>query len=134
MKVLKDLLLACLNATLILVALCLFLLWQLSGTVERISGEFAKNLDVLSPVGARIESLTQEVAALRADLANASTSEAIRARVSQLEAEAKRLNDTLTKISETPERLMEKSITTTAQSATASLLELRECKAPEAEG
>ena len=134
MKILKDLLLACLNATLILVALCLFLLWQLSGTVERISGEFAKNLDVLSPVSTRIESLTQEVAALRADLANASVSEAVRARVSQLEAEAKRLNDTLVKISETPERLMETSIKTTAQNATNALLELRECQIPETQG
>lgn len=133
MKVLKDLLLACINATLILVALCLFLLWQLSGTVERISGEFAKNLDVLSPVSTRIESLTQEVSALRADLANASASEAVRTRLSQLEAEAQRLNDTLVKISETPERLMEASITATAQSATNALSGLRECKAPETE-
>lgn len=130
MKTLKDLLVACVNATLILVALCLFLLWQLSGTVERVTAEFARNLEVLAPVNARINDLTQEVASLRQDLKEGSATEAVRQQLSELEAQAKELSETLNRISDTPERLMQSSIRTTAESAASALLELRGCEAP----
>lgn len=132
MKIVKDLLVACLNATLILVAVCLFLLWQLSGTVERVTAEFAKNLNVLEPVTMRIENLSQEVAGLRQDMRQANVSEAMRQKLANLEAEAHRLNQTLENISNTPERLMQTSISSTANNVANVLMDLRGCGSPEA--
>lgn len=132
MKILKDLLLACVNATLVLVALCLFLLWQLSGTVERVTAEFSSNLSVLAPVKTRIDTLTQEVVALRNEVSQRSPDADLQLKLSKIESEAQRLNDVLTNISKTPERVMQTSIRATAESATDVLLQLRSCKAEDA--
>ena len=130
MKILKDLLVACLNATLVLVAVCLFLLWQISGTAERITAEFANNLNVLTPISERISKLSEEVAGLREEVRQASVSEATRQKLNALETEAKRLNDTIENISNTPERLMQSSISTTADSVASVLTDLRGCGSP----
>ncbi|WP_170329184.1 hypothetical protein [Ruegeria arenilitoris] len=73
-KTLKDLLLALLNATLILVALCLFLGWRLASTVEDITKAFEEKIQVVAPLKDEIRGVRGELAALRSDLTNIQTS------------------------------------------------------------
>ena len=61
-KVLKDLALALVNATLILVAVCLFLAWQLSRTVEGLLANAAGQLQVVEPLRARMAETRAELA------------------------------------------------------------------------
>ncbi|CUJ88953.1 hypothetical protein RUE5091_00795 [Ruegeria denitrificans] len=69
-KTLKDLLLAMLNATLILVALCLFLGWKLASTVEDITMVFSEKAQVIAPLRDEIRGVQGELVALRSDLAD----------------------------------------------------------------
>jgi uncharacterized membrane protein len=139
-KTLKDLLLALLNATLILVALCLFLLWQLSGTAERVVAEFAQNLQIVKPVEERVVALHEEVSGLREDLAalsledaaqNLPASQALQARADALQAELEQINSTLTTLAETPERLMRDGVAQLSERASAGLSKLAACHLPQ---
>lgn len=69
-KTLKDLALALINATLILIALCLFLGWKVLSTANGITETFASNLIKLEPVKAEITATKDEITGLRADLAD----------------------------------------------------------------
>lgn len=68
-KTLKDLLLALINATLILIALCLFLAWKVVSTANGITETFATNLIKLEPVKQEVAATREDIAGLRADLA-----------------------------------------------------------------
>lgn len=72
-KLVKDLVLALLNATLLLVAACLFLAWRLSVTVDGMVGTFASQIEVVGPLREDVQGMTGEIAALRADLAAIAT-------------------------------------------------------------
>ena len=67
-KTLKDLLLALLNATLILVALCLFLGWKLARSVENIQDNFRESLHIVQPLREQAQGVREDLASLRADL------------------------------------------------------------------
>ena len=71
-QTLGQLALAAINATLILVALCLFLAWQTVSAVERVgeraASAVAEQLSELSPVADSVDGLRTEIAALRGDL------------------------------------------------------------------
>ncbi len=69
LRVLKDLFFALLNATLILIALCLFLAWQLSNRVHDLTAAFASNLQIVEPLQQEMQDTRTELAGLRADLA-----------------------------------------------------------------
>lgn len=70
-RTLRNLGLALLNATLILMALCLWLGLGLASTAKSITSDFAANLVSIDPVRDEIRDLTGELAALRADIATA---------------------------------------------------------------
>jgi len=70
-RALRNLGLALLNATLALVALCLWLGWELASTVKSITSDFSANLVSIDPVRDEIRDQTGELAALRADIATA---------------------------------------------------------------
>jgi hypothetical protein len=63
--------LALLNATLILLALCLWLAWHVLSEARAISGGLAEGLAQVNPVTSELAGLRAEVAGLRADLAGA---------------------------------------------------------------
>lgn len=139
-KTLKDLLLAMINATLILVALCLFLLWQLSGTAERVIADFAQNLQIVKPVEARVVALHEEVSGLRADLAalsledtaqNLPASQALQARADALQSQLEQINSTLTTLAETPEKLMRDGVAQLSERASTTLSQLAACHLPQ---
>ncbi|AVO39342.1 hypothetical protein [Pukyongiella litopenaei] len=139
-RLLKNLVLALLNATLLLAAVCLFLLWQLSKTVDRIAVDFASNLEIVAPLNDEIQTVRDEVAGLRADLASLQSgsselSAEARARIgassARIEAQLDEMRDSLRDLAGTPERLVDHAITTAAESFGAKAAELRGCTAPE---
>ncbi|MGR3712234.1 MAG: hypothetical protein ACU0A6_03815 [Shimia sp.] len=142
MKTIKDLLLAMLNATLILVALCLFLLWQVASSGERIAQSFANGLKDLSPIETKVDGLKSEVAGLRADLSTLSDSgsEASEQLRVKLQMRAANLNNTmiaieteLSSLPDAPERMAQAAIDHTADRASAGLTALLQCTAPSPE-
>ncbi|MFV0334391.1 MAG: hypothetical protein ACK5JR_10025 [Tropicimonas sp.] len=90
-RALRDLALALLNATLILVALCLFLALRLADRVDAIAETAAQGLVSVAPLHEDMQGMTREVAALRGELATLSqtggeaASEAARALSDRLE-------------------------------------------------
>lgn len=137
MKILKDLFLAMLNATLLLIAVCLFLLWQLSKTTEDVAAAFAENLHVLEPVAEEIGGLRGDLAALRTELGTLgdTTGEAAGAKTARIEARldafATRLDQVQTRIDNVaaePERLMSIAVEAASKKAGQTLLGLRGCK------
>lgn len=142
MRTLKNLLLALINATLILVALCLFLLWQLSGTAERVVQSFAQNLQIVAPLEAKITNLQTEVQHLRSDLASVSLENAalnptavlrLQTRAQTLENELNAMTTQLTKLAQTPDRLMSTAIEETTTRIGAQLTEIAACHLPKSE-
>ncbi|MGX9350642.1 hypothetical protein ACS3QZ_05540 [Shimia sp. W99] len=138
MKTLKDLFLAMINATLILVALCLFLLWQLSGTAKDIAGQFSENLQIVTPLEGEAQALRAEVAGLRTDLgalaqASGDRSQELRrdveVRLALLDGKLDNLQTSLTRIADTPDRLMTVAIDETADRMIDGLHALRGCTA-----
>lgn len=67
-RTIVNLLLALLNATLILVALCLFLAWQLAEEVESVTGQVGQKMTQVESLRSEVSSMTAEMAALRVDL------------------------------------------------------------------
>ncbi len=141
MNTVKDLLLALLNATLILVALCLFLLWQVSRSGERIAESFASGLSVLAPIEKSVDGLRVDVTGLRNDITaltedSTTLSDAATAR---LEAAAARLDLALSEIESsvetlaaTPETLADYAIDQAATRIASEAQILMQCRKPDA--
>ncbi len=139
-KTLKDLLLALLNATLILLALCLFLGWKLAQSVDQIRVGFAENLRVAAPLRDQAQGIRGELAALRSDLAtlgsqgtqlNAVTRQQLNAALRRLGDLEGKLEDTQARLAglvEKPEDLIDYAITTSADTVTDRLLILKGCE------
>ncbi|MEQ9694039.1 hypothetical protein [Shimia sp. SDUM112013] len=144
MKVIKDLLLALINATLLLAAVCLFFLWQVSNTVERAAGAFAAQLNVLEPVSTELGNLTAEVAALRGDmqvLASSSgelasvTAQRIQARVDRIQTDLDTMRANTQQVvanaKAAPEKLVTTAVTTATDNLSTLAFDLRGCTRPE---
>lgn len=69
-KTIYDLIKAMINATLILLALCLFLGWKLMASVDSVTDKVTEAIAHVTPVQDRIQNLRAEVAGLRSDLVN----------------------------------------------------------------
>lgn len=136
MKILKDLALALINATLILIAICLFFLWQISNTAERVSASFAENLEVLKPLKGEVQGVREELAGLRGDLAAlqavpGQATDKIEARMDALSARLDGVQGRMDQLAETPELMMTVAIDRTAEHLAATVKDLRGCTAPE---
>lgn len=68
-RTLWSLLLAALNATLILLALCLWLAWHVLSQARAVTGGLAQGMARLNPVTTELAGLRAEVTGLRSDLA-----------------------------------------------------------------
>ena len=66
---LRALALALVNATLILLALCLWLGWMVLSDARAVSAGIAANLSLLAPLQTELSGLRADVAGLRSDLA-----------------------------------------------------------------
>lgn len=138
-KTLKDLVLALLNATLILVALCLFLAWKVSSTVDGMVGTFAQNLEIVGPLREDVQSMTSELGALRSDLAQigSQTGEArsaamarLQTRVDQMDTRLADARANLASLRNAPEQLIDQALEKTAQNFTQSVIDIRNCTPP----
>ncbi|NVO55588.1 hypothetical protein HW561_07285 [Rhodobacteraceae bacterium B1Z28] len=99
-RTLKDLLLALLNATLILVALCLFLGWKLASTVDGITSRFSENLQIVTALREDAQGIRGELAALRSDLATIPVDGGVVDNIT-----AQRITTTLTRLNDVEDKL-----------------------------
>ena len=111
-----HLLLALLNATLILVALCLWFAWSALATAERVSEQIGTAAETVLPLRAEITGLTEEIAAVRSDLAarglarDADTS-ALKAMIAGVEAQLAELTAAVSALAADPEALIDRAVT-----------------------
>ncbi len=139
-KTLKDLLLALLNATLILVALCLFLGWQLASKVENITAEFSETVQAVAPIRDETKGIRTELAALREDLsalslktpvANSQAAQDIRstlARLNSLDKKLQTVEERLINLADEPQVLIAQTIENGADVVSARILEFKGCE------
>lgn len=138
-KTLKDLALALINATLILIALCLFLAWKTSTTIDGMIATFARNLEVVAPLRGDVQAMTGELAALRADIAalRSQSGEVSSAALSRLQSRAgaieTRVEDVqarITALQGAPQQLMDQAMQSALASFTQSVVDIRNCTPP----
>jgi hypothetical protein len=142
-KTLGNLALALINATLILIALCLFLAWQVLSGFQHISEEFAETLLEMAPVRDDIQALTTEARDLRGDLQAlqlrplADGNAPLAQQQEQLAAFQARMEGTLDRVDamiSQPETLIYGAIDHTAQRATESVSDIVGCTRPDTSG
>ncbi|MDU9003864.1 DUF6674 family protein [Sedimentitalea todarodis] len=135
-KTLKDLFLAVLNATLILVALCLFLLLTLANRANSLTETFAEHLQIVAPLQESVQTTGAELAALRADLAemknqsgedSSATMARIQDRVEQMEAKLADMQGSLAELRAAPNRLLDHAIQKAGAQAVISVTRIRGC-------
>ncbi|HKL46839.1 MAG TPA: hypothetical protein VJ906_11440 [Roseovarius sp.] len=115
-RLVGNLLLALLNATLILAALCLWFAWSALSTAERVSGQISAAAETVLPMRAEIAGLTEEIAAARADLAARDTTgganmSALEARIAGVEAQLAELTAAVSTLAADPEALIDRAVT-----------------------
>lgn len=138
-KTLKDLVLALINATLILLALCLFLGWKLTTTAQSLMSDFSQKVQIVAPLREEVQGVRGELAALRADLATLQATDAIAdtataQRVSQTLDRLNQIEDTLqatqsriAAVAETPDVLISTAIEKTADTVADRIIAIKGC-------
>ena len=96
-RTLWSLLLAMLNATLILMALCLWLGWHVLSEARAITGRLTDSMTLLTPVTDEIAGLRAEVLALRGDLADMKGQDAGSATMTAFDDRLAKLDSRVTK-------------------------------------
>ena len=143
-KTLKHRALALLNATLLLIALGLFLAWLVSSRVDGMLATFASNLELVGPLREDVQAMTAEVAALRADLASLSsqggeagsaTMRAVQDRIAALDARLTQADARIETLRQAPgelvDRAIERTMTTAASEFARAVNDIRGCGKPQ---
>ena len=131
MKTLKDLFLALLNATLILVALCLFLGWRMMATVDTVSDRVTASIAELTPLRDEIAGVRAELSGLRADLAAAPgtvASARLQNRLDGLETRLDGMQARMASLATLPDQLLDRAFETAADRMARGVAELRGCQ------
>lgn len=110
-----SLLLALVNATFILVALCLWLAWGALSAAERVSEQIVEAARTVLPLRTEIATLSKEIAAARTDLGTFGTTRekdtsALEARIAGAEAQLAELTTAVTALGANPEELIESAV------------------------
>ncbi|GHG87468.1 hypothetical protein [Pseudodonghicola xiamenensis] len=141
-KVVKDLLLALLNATLILAAICLFLFWRVTNTTQAVIEDFTASQQIVAPLRADLQGLTAELEDMRATLArlewdNGAAAPAVLAsmtgRLDTLDARMEAAQTRLTRLANLPGEMMDRAIATGVDRVMTRATELRGCVMPSRE-
>lgn len=136
-KVLKDLALALLNATLILIALCLFLAWKTASTMDGLTETFAQNLQIVAPLRGDVQSMKEELSGLRQDLATLASQggetsqvvlQRVQERVAAMDTRVTEVQSRIQSLADTPEVLLNQVIETSADAFARSVSEIRGCQ------
>ncbi|WP_424986530.1 hypothetical protein [Microbulbifer sp. S227A] len=139
-KTLKDLALALLNATLILVALCLVLALMVFNRANSLADSFAENLQIVTPLQESVQTTGAEIAALRTDLAelkdqsgdvSSAAMTRVQDRIEMMQARLDDMMNTVTELRGTPERLLDQAIETAGDQAVMTVSRIRGCVPPE---
>lgn len=112
----RDLFLALLNATLILVALCLFLAWQVFAAARQTTQNLEETAAQIRPVADQIGGLRQDVTALRADIdqlragSTASERASLTAKITALDRRMEKINQEVSALRALPEELVKEGV------------------------
>lgn len=114
-RTLGNIALALLNATLILAIVCLWLAWGALSAAERVSENLGEAARTVVPLRAEIVSLTDEIAAARADLAErrvegARDTAMLEARIAGVEAQLAELTAAVREVGGDPEALIDAAV------------------------
>ena len=135
-KTLKDLFLAMLNATLILIAVILLLLTLLLTKANSLSEAFAQSLVALQPLEAGIDTVNSEVNRMKADVialkqqsqgVSFAKLEELEQGLGKIEAHLADINSSMATLAETPERLLDDAVASAADKAVRGAERLRGC-------
>lgn len=138
LKIFKDLAFAMINATLILILLCLFLVWRINVTANALTETFAQNVQVLAPVQADVKNMTAELVALRSDIEairlqsgafESSLALRVDAQLDGLESRMTALSASMSPLLENPSDLIDKGIESAIGHAASAIADLRGCVA-----
>ena len=126
-KIIADLLKALLNATLLLLAACLFLGWLGMGKVEAVTERVTDAVAEVTPVKTRVEALRAEIAGLRSDLRDgvlppAPQLDGIETKLEIIEAE-------LSALRALPAALVQQAAESAAAELTGQIVRLTRCEA-----
>jgi chromosome segregation ATPase len=136
LKILKDIGLAMINATLILTIVALLLAWKVTGTADQIMSDFARNLVTVDPLRQDVQDATTELAAMRSDLAGirdqtgnlqSASLQRIETRLIQMETRLEEARTSLADLSQAPVRLVDHAIDTTATRMSREIRDFRGC-------
>lgn len=136
MKIVKDLFLAVLNATLILVAVCLILGLMVARTAERAADRFHDGIETIRPLQTQVSDATAALVGLREDInalrtrPGALSPEArasLEARIDALSATMAQMETRFEELDEIPERLASSAINTAADRIEGFVSSYRSC-------
>lgn len=107
-----DLLKALMNATLLLLALCLFLGWQLFASAREVTDRLGEISENLIPLHSQLQTVTQEVSLLRQalDRSNPADSAEIRKMLSLLEVQLADIKGKAQALQQLPAQLVSTSV------------------------
>lgn len=131
-----QLLLALLNATLLLVALCLFLGLSLTNRIDDLTATFAQNLIEVEPLRDELAQTREQIAGLRSDLAavieqqdtlSAAASARLQGQMTELNARLDAMAAPFENLSGAPERLIDQAVQSIADEAAMTYARIRGC-------
>lgn len=128
-KLILDLLKAMINATLLLLALCLFLGWKLMGTVQDVTGKVTAAVVQITPVQDRIQDLRLEVAGLRSDIVSRPEL-AVSSQLDTLDRRLAALQQELTQLRQLPAEIVHDAAQTGAAELAGQIARLTSCGSP----
>lgn len=139
LNTLKNLALALLNATLILVALCLFLAYKVSQSANEVVASFAESLVTVEPLKEEVAATRAEIVGLRADLAElraqpgiagTDTAARIDARMTAIQTRLDGMRDRMQALAQTPYDLADHAIEKAGAELSTRAMEIRGCGTP----
>ncbi|MDE0588839.1 hypothetical protein OU789_02745 [Halocynthiibacter sp. C4] len=139
-RTIVNLLLAMLNATLILVALCLYLELRVLQKVDNLTATFAKNLVHVEPLQDSVQALSSEVAELKTELValretpgklTSAAQEELALRLDTLNEKVTAVKTSFDGVLQNPETLVAEVVNAGADAAVSAIADLRGCTLPE---
>ncbi|OUS37154.1 hypothetical protein A9Q94_06670 [Rhodobacterales bacterium 56_14_T64] len=124
-----DLLKAMINATLLLLALCLFLGWKLMGSVQDVTGKVTEAVVQITPVQDRLQDLRHEVAGLRSDIVSRPEL-AVSSQLDTLDRHLAALQQDLTQLRQLPTEIIQGAAQTGAAELAGQITRLTSCVPP----
>lgn len=133
-KTLKDLALALLNATLILVALCLFLAWKVADRAHEVAERIDSGFQLVTPLKAEMSEIKKNIQGLRNDLTTLSAAgprpqniEDVQAKLETLEQRMSTAQARLNSFAVNPGQLIDRAAISAADAFATRLRDLRGC-------